>query len=231
MTTTQESAGAGPAGVLRVLQSKEEVRSFYNKIGRFYDLLAEQSEGPVRQKALAALNVQPGEKALEIGYGTGHCLVALAQAVGPSGRVYGVDLSDAMMQIAEENLDRAGVADRAELLCGDATRLPYEDGALDAIFMSFTLELFDTPEIPVVLAECRRTLRRGGRLGVASLTKDTNEGMAERIYEWTHRHFPNLLDCRPIFVRQEIEAAGFRVENAERVMMWVPVEIVLAVNP
>jgi demethylmenaquinone methyltransferase/2-methoxy-6-polyprenyl-1,4-benzoquinol methylase len=48
-----------------------------------------------------------------------------------------------------------------------------------------------------------------------------------KVFEWTHRHFPNLMDCRPIFVRRAFEAAGFRIESAEQRLMWVPVEVVL----
>jgi demethylmenaquinone methyltransferase/2-methoxy-6-polyprenyl-1,4-benzoquinol methylase len=48
-----------------------------------------------------------------------------------------------------------------------------------------------------------------------------------RAFEWTHRHFPNLMDCRPIYVRRALEAAGFQIEEASLQHMWVPVEVVL----
>jgi hypothetical protein len=44
--------------------------------------------------------------------------------------------------------------------------------------------------------------------------------------EWTHRRFPNLMDCRPIYVRRALQAAGLAVENSRTKSMWVPVEIV-----
>ena len=115
---------------------------------------------------------------------------------------------------ARERLDKEQLIDRVELICGDATRLPYPDGSMDAVFMSFTLELFDTPDVPQVLAECRRVLRTGGRIGVVAITKEGKDGFAVEAYEWTHQHFPNLLDCRPIFVRRALEDAGFSIRDA-----------------
>ena len=82
--------------VLRVLQTKDETRAFYDKISGVYDLLAEHSEGPVRQTGLDRLALARGERVLEIGYGTGHCLVQIAKAVGPEGKVFGIDLSEGM---------------------------------------------------------------------------------------------------------------------------------------
>lgn len=232
--TTMHSSSTQDTGnpeILRVFQSKAETKAFYDKISHVYDLLAEHSEGPVRRAGLEKLEARSGEKVLEIGFGTGHCLVSLAQSVGPTGKVYGLDLSERMLEVARDILHKAGLADRVELTCGDAVQLPYQPGLIDAIFMSFTLELFDTPEIPKVLAECKRVLRPGGRVVVVGVSKEGENGLILRAFEWTHRHFPNLVDCRPIFVRQSLEDAGFRIESADRKMMWVPVEVVLGVRP
>src|SRR5215831_7142347 len=114
--------------VLRVLQSKDETRAFYDKISGVYDLLAEHSEGPVRQAGLDKLALGQGERVLEIGYGTGHCLVQLAETVGPEGKVFGIDLSEGMRLRAQERVEKEHLVDRMELTCGDATHLPYSDG-------------------------------------------------------------------------------------------------------
>ena len=216
--------------VLRVLQTKDEIRAFYNKIAHIYDLMAEHSEQPMREVGLQALAARPGERMLEIGYGTGHCLALLAEAVGPTGRVFGIDLSDKMQSLAEELLAKRQLTDRVELRRGDATSLPYDDASLDGVFMSFTLELFDTPEIPHVLAECLRVLRPGGRLAVVAVSREGKADMMIKAYEWTHRHFPNLMDCRPIHVRRALEHAGFTIDQSDQRHMWVPVEIVCGVK-
>lgn len=217
--------------VQRVFHSRDQTRAFYNKISRVYDLLAEKDEGPVRRAALGMLAAAEDENVLEIGFGTGHCLVALAEAVGPAGTVHGVDLSDGMLEQALARVVQGGLADRVRLCRDDAADLPYNNESFDAVFASFALELFDTPEIPEVLAECRRVLRPDGRIVLASLSKSGNGGFAVHAFEWTHEHFPNLLDCRPIFLRRAVEAAGFTIEKTRMMYMWVPVEIVLARKP
>ncbi|HTI50978.1 MAG TPA: class I SAM-dependent methyltransferase [Planctomycetaceae bacterium] len=217
--------------VLRVLTTRAETRAFYDKIAHVYDLMSESTEGPLKQQGLQKLAAKPGERILEIGFGTGHCLVELANAIGPKGRVFGVDLSDKMVELARANLAKQHLADRVELFCGDATDLSLPDASLDGVFMSFTLELFDNPEIPRVLAECQRVLKSEGRLAVVSVSKEGPEGLLVEAYEWTHKHFPNLMDCRPIFARRAIEAAGFTIADSSVGQMWVPVEIILARKP
>jgi ubiquinone/menaquinone biosynthesis C-methylase UbiE len=228
---TNESSLEYEPGVLRVLQSKSEREAYYNKIAKVYDLLAEHSERAMREAGLAKLAATQGEHILEIGFGTGHVLVELAKAVGPTGKVFGIDISENMVSNARELMEKEQIADRVEVQRGDAEALPYSENSMDAIFMSFTLELFDTPEIPGVLAQCKRILRPGGRIVVVGVSKEGKQGMIIKAFEWTHRHFPNLMDCRPIYIGRALEAAGFIVQDTVIDHMWVPVEIVLAVKP
>jgi ubiquinone/menaquinone biosynthesis C-methylase UbiE len=216
--------------VARVFNTREETRSYYNKIARIYDLMAEHSEGPMRELGLKMLDAKPGERVLEIGFGTGHCVVELAKAVGADGLVCGVDLSDKMVELAQELVAAAGVAERVELKQGDGETIPYPDQTFDAMFTSFTLELFDTPEIPKFLAECKRALKPAGRFAVVAVSKMGKEGVVMKAYEWTHKHFPNLVDCRPIYVKAALEAAGFSIQASQIETMWVPVEIVVGVK-
>jgi demethylmenaquinone methyltransferase/2-methoxy-6-polyprenyl-1,4-benzoquinol methylase len=211
-----------------MMLSRAETKALYDKIAKVYDLMSEHTEGPVREAGLRMLAPRAGETVLEIGFGTGHALVWLARAVGPPGKVHGIDLSDGMLAVTESLVRHEGVADRVELRTGDATDLPYPADSMDAVFMSFTLELFDTPEIPVVLGQCRRVLKTGGRIVVVSMSKEGKHGLIYEAYEWTHRHFPNFVDCRPILVSQAVAAAGFQVTEKQNVQIWVPMQIVRA---
>lgn len=213
-------------GILRVLQTRDETRAFYNKIAGVYDILSEHSEAPVRKAGIEMLHAQPGQHILEIGFGTGHSLIELARSAGPSGKVFGIDLSEKMNDISLKLVEKEGLNDRIELFCGDALHLPYESDSFDGIFMSFTLELFDTPEIPLVLLECKRTLKSGGRIVIVGMSRVKPEGLIMEMFEWTHRHFPNYLDCRPILVRRAIEDAGFEICDTKTMKMWINVEIV-----
>jgi demethylmenaquinone methyltransferase/2-methoxy-6-polyprenyl-1,4-benzoquinol methylase len=216
----------------RVERSHEQARASYNRISRFYDLLAGWSERKDRDTGLARLAAKEGEQVLEVGFGTGLALTALARAVGKTGKVCGLDLSEAMVSLARNRLERAGLAERAELKVGDALALPYANRSFDAVFMSFVLELFDTPEIPLVLAECRRVLRPEGRIGIVSISASGPLTLVRRLYEWSHRRFPRVVDCRPIPVRALVESAGFSPTTTETTSMWgLGVEIVAANSP
>jgi demethylmenaquinone methyltransferase/2-methoxy-6-polyprenyl-1,4-benzoquinol methylase len=199
-------------------------RQNYDRLSRWYDLFS-ASERRFSAAGLRLLDVQPGERVLEIGPGTGHALAELAR----TGDAHGLDLSPGMLRVAERHLRRLGLMDRVRLQQGDATRLPYPDGHFQALFLSFTLELFPDDEMPRVLAECRRVLQAGGRLGAVSLVK--KDAAAVKIYEWFHARLPDVVDCRPILVRPLLEAAGFEVQEMVEETIWgLPAEAVLAVR-
>jgi len=214
--------------VSRGTRSKADARSSYDRMSRWYNLPAGRFEKRYREAGLQMLGAQEGEAVLEIGFGTGRCILALARSVGSSGKVHGIDISEGMCCVARSAVEKAGLAGRVELRCGDAAVLPFEPELFDAVFMSFTLELFDTPEIPTLLRECERVLRDGGRICVVGMSKESPTAMT-RLYEMLHRRLPTFIDCRPIFIRETLAHAGFRILHAEELPMWgLLVEIVLA---
>lgn len=215
-----------------VNRTRAEARKSYDRISRWYGLVAGSWEKQLRLGGLEQLAPEPGERILEPGCGTGHSLQAIAEAVGEGGRVYGIDLAPEMVRLAQSRLIASGMASRVELKVGDAVELPYDDATMDAVFMSFTLELFDTPEIPRVLAQCWRVLRPGGRICVVALSAAGRPRVMKRLYEWGHRRLPALLDCRPIFAGHSLEDAGFILRNSTISTIWgLPVETVVAIKP
>lgn len=217
--------------MLRVPRSKSQARASYDRMSRSYDLFAGAFEKRLRNLALDRLGVARDEAVLEIGFGTGHCLLQIAETVGAKGRVHGVDLSAGMLEVSRRRLAQTGLLDRVEMRCGDATELPYADAIFDAAFMSFTLELFDTPEIPIVLSEIKRVLKPNGRLGVVSLSREDGVSTMVRVYEWLHQRLPQYIDCRPIYVDQALKEAGFRIAHSESGGLWgLPAKIAVGMK-
>ena len=212
-------------------EKHEDNRKFYDRISRAYDLIAEADERRIREGGERLLKLAPGEKVLEIGFGTGNSIISMAESVGPNGKVYGIDVSQGMLDVAHKKIIDRGMSDRVELINGDGRNLPYEDSFFDAAFASFTLELFPDDDIPVVLAQVRRVLKKGGRLCVVSMA-EVEQGqcssLLEKAYIWMHRHFPHIVDCRPIDPVRVLRDAGFTIMDEISMDIWtMPVKGVL----
>ncbi|GAA0267005.1 class I SAM-dependent methyltransferase [Streptomyces polychromogenes] len=117
-------------------------------------------DGPAFATAVAESGIRPGDRVLDAGCGTGRALAPLRAAVGPSGTVLGVDLTEPMLAAAR----RAGRDAQGALLRADVARLPLRDGVLDAVFAAGLIA--HLPEPAANLRELARAVRPGGRLAL-----------------------------------------------------------------
>ncbi len=217
--------------ILPVPRTKEEAKQAYDRLSKFYDYTLGLLGRKYSKMALERLSVVEGETVLEIGSGTGHCLKWIAKLVGPAGKAYGIDISPEMIEKTKRRLEKEGVANRAELCCGDATYLPFDESAFDAVFMSFTLEVFDTPEIPGVLARIKKVLKPGGRLGIVDMSKENGKSVFLKVYEWIHKKCPKYVGSRPIYAEQCLIDTGYQIKSKGKIKIFrLPAEIIVAIK-
>jgi ubiquinone/menaquinone biosynthesis C-methylase UbiE len=137
-----------------ISNTKDQKISNYDRLSSWYSAVAGGGEAQLRRAGLRRLEPKTGEDILEIGFGTGHSIIEIAQAVGASGKVYGIDISNRMLQIAQARATGSGFGTIIALRLGDALALPYPDRSFDAVFMSFALEVFMPTEVGLLLAGC-----------------------------------------------------------------------------
>lgn len=136
---------------------------------------ARSSLGCVNPVAVADL--LPGETVLDLGSGGGLDLVLSARRVGPAGTVYGLDMTDEMLQLARRNVAAAGVAN-AHLLKGVIEQVPLPTASVDVVISNCVVNL--STDKPAVLAEIARVLRPGGRVGISDIVAEDRLSPEER---------------------------------------------------
>jgi SAM-dependent methyltransferase len=122
-------------------------------------------------------DLRPGETVLDLGAGGGVDVLLSARRVGPSGKVYGLDMTDEMLALARRNAAAAG-ADNVEFLKGTIEAVPLPDATVDVVISNCVINL--SLDKPAVFAEMFRVLRAGGRVGVADVVAEDQLGPAER---------------------------------------------------
>lgn len=158
---------------------KQKVISVFNEVASGYDNPALRFFPFSAERALGHLNPKPGSKILDAATGTGALAVKLAQAVGPQGRVIGIDLSTAMLERATHNAAKMAL-NNIDLLEMDAEAPDFRSNYFDAVTCGFGL--FFLPDMLAALKQWRRITRPGGTVLFTSFTAEAFAPLAEHFF-------------------------------------------------
>jgi arsenite methyltransferase len=153
--------------------------------------------------ALAQLT--PGETVLDLGSGGGIDVLLSARRVGPEGKAYGLDMTDEMLALAEENRRQSGV-ENVEFLKGEIENIPLPDNSVDVIISNCVINL--SADKDKVLREAFRVLRPGGRFAVSDVVTrgEMAPGIRRSVLAWVGCIAGALQENQ---YRQKLAAAGF----------------------
>jgi arsenite methyltransferase len=181
----QEGCGCGPGCGTGLLPGEETAvfgSSRYSDVAQVPEEAVLASLGCGNPTAVAELH--EGEVVLDLGSGGGLDVLLSAQRVGPSGKAYGLDMTDEMLALARENQAKAGL-DNVEWLKGTIEDVPLPDGSVDVIISNCVINL--SADKGEVFREAARVLRSGGRFAVTDVIADPDMDEATRrdMQQWT----------------------------------------------
>ena len=140
-------------------------------------------------------DLHPGETVLDLGSGGGIDVLLSARRVGPTGKAYGLDMTDEMLDLARRNAAEAG-ATNVEFLRGHIEDIPLPADSVDVVISNCVINL--STDKPAVFASTYRVLRPGGRVGVSDVVAEQppESGRAGRARRLGRLHRRRTVHCR-----------------------------------
>jgi len=154
----------------------------------------------------ALAQLKPGETVLDLGSGGGIDVLLSARRVGPTGRAYGLDMTDEMLALANENKRKAG-ADNVEFLKGEIEHIPLPDSSVDIVISNCVINLSANKDL--ALREAFRVLKSGGRFAVSDVVThgEISSAIRQSVLLWVGCVAGALEDEE---YRDKLAAAGFQ---------------------
>ena len=148
----------------------------YDSLSNFYDRTVRWTmpEEKFRNRLVQQVNLQPGEKLLEFGFGTASQTILLKQQT-PEAEIIGVDVDPKIRELAWEKVQKAGLEIQLDLY--DGQNLPYPDAMFDKVVSSLVFHQLDKEQKAGAFAEIHRVLKLGGELHIGDWGKARHVGM------------------------------------------------------
>ena len=162
----------------RIAEMFDRIALRYDRLNR---VLSFGTDIGWRRRAIELARLGPGERAVDIGAGTGDLAVGLLRASHPSSAVVAVDLAPAMLAVAARRLADPALASRALVVVGNGEALPLPDASVDRVISAFTLR--NIGDLPRAFREMRRVLRPGGRAVLLELSHPPSPAFGV-LYRW-----------------------------------------------
>ncbi len=168
-----------------ISKAPDRIASMFDAIAGRYDLLNHLLSAGIdrrwRRRAIRSLSLTGTEHVLDLCTGTGDLAVAAATARPGAARIVGIDFAGAMLAVGRAKLRRARLDTRVVLVRGDATRIPLDDGVVDAVTIGFGIR--NVEDMGAACREMRRVLKAGGRLAILEFGVPTTPGVSA-FYLW-----------------------------------------------
>jgi demethylmenaquinone methyltransferase / 2-methoxy-6-polyprenyl-1,4-benzoquinol methylase len=172
------------------LPKEQAVQRMFSSIARRYDLnntlLSLGLHHRWKRAAVTAAELREGDRALDLCTGTADLALLMANLVGPTGRVIGLDFNEAMIEIGRRKVLWAGLSDRVTLTLGNALSLQFQPESFDAVTVAFGVR--NVADLGLVFREMWRVLKPGGRVVCLEFSRPTSA-----IFRWQYRLYSSRL--------------------------------------
>lgn len=174
-------------------ETEERVQAFFSSVAGLYDIansvISLGTHYRWKRKAVQEANPQPGDKCLDICTGTNDVAIMLANEIGPTGHVTGVDWSTDMIAVGDIKIAKQGLANRITNVVGDAEALPFSDNEFNRATVAVASRHL---RIPKHLSEMYRVLKPGGRAVVLDFFEPPNPVFRNLYFLYALKIMPHI---------------------------------------